>query len=118
MRNPKTEFVASFIGSPPMNFLPVDIAGAAPAGAARLGVRPEHMEISGSTDARVQAQVLYTEALGAETLVHARLADGTLVTVRQDATAPRPKENATVGVGWNASNQMLFDASGRAIEKA
>ncbi len=111
---PRTEFVASFIGSPPMNFLPVGMAGVVAPGAARLGVRPEHMQIT-TTDPRVQAEVRYTEALGAETLVHVALPNGTLATVRQDAGALHPKEGSVVGLGWDASNQTLFDSEGTMI---
>lgn len=113
--NPKTEFVASFIGSPPMNFLPASIAGAAPAGAARIGVRPEHMQIDAPDGTRANATVLYTEALGAETLVHAKLGDGSIVTIRQDAAAPRPSEGSEVKLGWNVRDQKLFDAQGQAV---
>ena len=114
--NPKTEFVASFIGSPPMNFLPASVAGAVPAGAARVGVRPEHVQIEDGANGRAEAHVVYSEALGAETLVHARLNDGTIVTVRQDATRPRPEEGALVRLNWNAGDQKLFDAAGQAVE--
>jgi len=112
--NPQTEFVAGFIGSPPMNFLKAALAGAANPKAATLGVRPEHMEIT-ANNARIEATVLYTEALGAETLVHVRLADGDLATVRQDATVARPDEGDSVGLTWPTEGQALFDAAGARI---
>ncbi len=107
--NPQTEFVASFIGSPPMNFLPAKMAGDAPRGAATLGIRPEHVKIAQSG---VQGTVLYTEALGAETLVHIDLPDATRVTVRQDAAAPPPREGETVSLEWDAGDRIFFDAQG------
>jgi len=114
--DPANTFVAGFIGSPPMNFLPASVAGAVPAGAARVGVRPEHVQIEDGANGRAEAHVVYSEALGAETLVHARLNDGTIVTVRQDATRPRPEEGALVRLNWNADDQKLFDAAGQAVE--
>ena len=46
---PATSFAAGFIGSPPMTLLPADALGPAPAGAHRVGIRPEavHLERGG-----------------------------------------------------------------------
>ncbi|MEW9921571.1 sn-glycerol-3-phosphate ABC transporter ATP-binding protein UgpC [Marimonas sp. MJW-29] len=110
--NPQTEFVGGFIGSPPMNFLDVKLAKDAPADAVRMGVRPEHVEIA-ETGARAQGEVMYAEALGAETLVHVKLADGSVATVRQDAARPQPEEGAQVGLAWSAADQVVFDARGQ-----
>lgn len=103
--NPQTEFVAGFIGSPPMNFLPAGMAAQAPGDAKTLGIRPEHLRI-GQTGA--EATAIYNEALGAETLVHVHLAQGRQVTVRQDAAAPLPEEGAEVHLEWNAQDQIFF----------
>lgn len=108
--NPQTEFVAGFIGSPPMNFLPADMAGDAPQNAKTLGIRPEHLKLAASG---TQAVVIYTEALGAETLVHVDLAGGTRATVRQDATAPLPREGEGVHLLWDANDRIFFDTQGK-----
>jgi len=109
--NPATTFVAGFIGSPPMNFVPVGLVGlGAPEGTV-LGIRPEHVELVSGSD-RLHGTVVYAEALGAETLVHVRLADGTLATVRQDGTAPTPPEGSDVGLIWAEAHQKLFGADG------
>jgi sn-glycerol 3-phosphate transport system ATP-binding protein len=110
--NPQTEFVGGFIGSPPMNFLDVSLGQAMANDAARLGVRPEHITIA-DTGAQTSGEVLYTEALGAETLVHVKLGDGSIATVRQDATKPRPEEGAQVGLAWDRADQISFDAQGK-----
>ena len=112
--NPQTEFVGGFIGSPPMNFLEAGVLPDMPTGAHRVGIRPEQMEIV-ETGARLQGDVLYAEALGAETLVHLRLDDGSTATVRQDAALPQPAEAARVGIGWSVDDQVLFDAQGRRV---
>ncbi|QFT61070.1 sn-glycerol-3-phosphate import ATP-binding protein UgpC (plasmid) [Sulfitobacter sp. THAF37] len=108
--NPQTEFVAGFIGSPPMNFLRAGLATDAPEGARTLGVRPENMVLAGQG---TPATAIYNEALGAETLVHVDLADGTRATVRQDATVPLPEEGAAVHLNWKDADRIFFDSDGR-----
>jgi sn-glycerol 3-phosphate transport system ATP-binding protein len=110
--NPQTAFVAGFIGSPPTNFLDAALLPGLAAGT-RIGIRPEHLRM-GDTG-RLQAQVGYTEALGAETLIHLRLPDGNQMTARQDAAQPIPAEGAPIGLDWDDHNAMHFDAEGRRI---
>ena len=107
--NPATEFVAGFIGSPPTNFLSADVLGQS--GDTKIGVRPEHTRLSDSGS--LKARAAYSEALGAETLVHLKCADGTQVTVRQDAASMIPPEGTEVGLDWDSANEMRFDSSGR-----
>ena len=107
--NPATEFVAGFIGSPPTNFLSADILGQS--GDTKIGVRPEHTRLSDGGS--LKARAAYSEALGAETLVHLKCADGTQVTVRQDAASSIPQEGTEVGLDWDPANEMRFDPSGR-----
>ena len=112
--NPATKFVAGFIGSPPTNFMKATLANVASDAADTLGVRPEHVLIS-ADDPKVSGAVLYSEALGAETLVHVELKDGSLVTVRQSASDEIPSEGEVVSLTWDAGDEMLFDAAGKRI---
>ena len=112
--NPATKFVAGFIGSPPTNFMKATLANVASDAADTLGVRPEHVLIS-TDDPKVSGAVLYSEALGAETLVHVELKDGSLVTVRQSASDGIPSEGEVVSLTWDAGDEMLFDAAGKRI---
>jgi sn-glycerol 3-phosphate transport system ATP-binding protein len=81
---PASTFVASFIGSPPMNLLKQ--APGLPAGQI-LGIRPEHLELSSKGwDLKVDT----VELLGAERLVHAHLGAETL-TLRLDASLSAPQ---------------------------
>ncbi|HEX7162190.1 MAG TPA: TOBE domain-containing protein, partial [Trebonia sp.] len=94
--NPVNQFVAGFIGSPAMNLLtaPLTEAGAALAGvsiplspgvravAARdkltelvVGIRPEHMHLADAAGTVLGGEVLLVEELGADALLHVRLAD-------------------------------------------
>ncbi len=79
---PATLFVAGFIGSPAMNFLPaeglasgalllengVEIPGARGIGPVTLGLRPEHLVADAEGPIRLQVMVI--EQLGANTLLH------------------------------------------------
>ena len=81
---PASTFVASFIGSPPMNLLRQ--APGTPAGQI-LGIRPEHLLLTPGQGWPLQAETV--ELLGAERLVHARLGQERL-TVRLDESVPAP----------------------------
>ena len=74
---PATTFVASFMGSPPMNLLkkaPNADLGGAPG--STLGIRPEHLDIT-PTGWALQVDAL--EMLGAERLVYCRMNDEQLI---------------------------------------
>ncbi|MFB0507263.1 MAG: sn-glycerol-3-phosphate import ATP-binding protein UgpC [Thermodesulfobacteriota bacterium] len=101
---PSTVFVAGFIGSPSMNFLParLDSGGKVvklPGGESlplpddslsthggrevTLGIRPEHLIVTEEDVGLAHLKIDMVEALGADTLVHGHLgADRTSVTVR------------------------------------
>ncbi len=111
--DPRTTFVAGFIGSPATNFLPANVAGDLGKGASLLGVRPEHSQVCTVGEGQVRGRMTYAEALGAETLLHIRLDDGTLFTLRQDGTAPIPSEGEECGVTWDESHQLTFRQDGR-----
>ena len=131
---PASVFVADFIGSPSMNFLPFDggytrgarqvrLGGALQAvpelredaGAAPLlfGVRPEHVHFDAASALR--AEVLGSEYLGTSQIVTCQTALGTTLRARvgTDVSAQR---GDTVGLGFDATRVSLFDAaSGRAL---
>ena len=81
---PASTFVASFIGSPPMNLL--HQAPGLPTGQI-LGIRPEHLDLA--TDGW-ELKVDTVELLGAERLVHAHLGNE-MLTLRLDASMAAPK---------------------------
>ena len=110
---PATTFVASFMGSPPMNLLKhlrnADFGG--PAGAI-LGIRPEHLHIS---DTGWALQVEAIEMLGAERLVYGRLGGESLI-VRMDESQPSPKLGATIHAAPRTDRLHWFDsASGQRL---
>ena len=66
-RNPRNRFVAEFIGSPRMNV--VEGAEADKHGAAAIGIRPEHLDIS-TERGDWAGQVNVSEHLGSDTFFH------------------------------------------------
>ena len=75
---PATTFVASFIGSPPMNLIPQERDGRK----VLFGIRPEHLEPSAEAGAHLVAEIDLIEPLGADTLVYGHLAGGTRIAAR------------------------------------
>jgi multiple sugar transport system ATP-binding protein len=131
-REPVNRFVASFVGSPAMNFIPGRIARDGEtgfiAGANRLGlngyafrglptdapavlgIRPEHIELTASDDpSAVSARVEMVEPMGADSLIWCRLADGTAFSLRHDADA-QAQGGDTLPVRFPAETLSLFDA--------
>jgi multiple sugar transport system ATP-binding protein len=78
---PRNRFVAGFIGSPKMNF----IAGeeACREGADSIGVRPEHLALSGS-GGRWSGTVSISEHLGSDTFVYVQVPGIGTLTARAD----------------------------------
>ena len=122
---PATTFVASFIGSPPMNLIKGNADGSRftaggqtltlPAAAPRsgeliLGLRPEHAELSQTGTAGWQLKVEALEMLGAERLVYGHVGD-TLFTVRLDATLVPPKVGDMVSLATTPQHLHWFDAA-------
>ena len=105
---PATTFVASFIGSPPMNLL--RDAPDAKAGTI-TGIRPEHLDIGESGWAlRVEA----VEMLGAERLVYGRWSHGAgneMVIIRTEEADAVPALGATIHVTPRADRLHAFDAA-------
>ena len=74
---PATTFVASFIGSPPMNLVPQTRDGRK----VLFGIRPEHLDPAPESEANLVLEVDLIEPLGADTLVYGHK-DGTRLAAR------------------------------------
>jgi multiple sugar transport system ATP-binding protein len=92
---PANRFVAEFIGSPPMNFLPVELIlpsqlkhqyfkldlpeiwtqslQSSQIKSLILGIRPQHLSLSSANESSIQITVDLVEALGSETYISAHL---------------------------------------------
>ena len=129
---PATRFVATFVGSPPLNALPgsLDVEGKAfvvaggrvPLGdevfaacverkVTELGVRPEDLAIADrSRPGALQGEVYVVEPLGNETLVEVRLGEHVVELLAErgwDAPIGTP-----VGVAFDPAAACFFDADG------
>jgi len=108
--NPANQFVAGFLGSPSMNFLPADRVGGPPG--LTIGVRPEHMRLA--IDGRIQATVTHVENLGSDTNVLADIGDGAQITVRlfgQHSVTP----DAPIGIDFDDAEALYFNAEGQRV---
>ena len=92
---PASTFVASFIGSPPMNLLK-----AAPGGqpGAITGIRPEHLDmVADGTPGAWNMVVDTVELLGAERLVYGRIGDDSLIVrIAENAPVPQPGDRCAI----------------------
>ncbi len=105
---PATTFVASFIGSPPMNLLK-NAPDAKPG--TMTGIRPEHLDIT-PTGWALEVDAL--EMLGAERLVYGRWAHGAgdeIVIIRTQEDQPVPALGSTIHVTPRADRMHWFDAA-------
>lgn len=125
--NPANVFVASFIGAPPTNILPLEVnTGRAQlmgdiaswlvpdsslaSGNYLLGIRPDKMAImdaSFAKDIRWQADVELVETTGSDRIIHCRC-DGHKFLLSVDRRY-RIQEGETIDVGFNIDDALLFD---------
>ena len=116
---PATTFAARFIGTPAMNLVQLQdgaIAGSsvrlpAPTGAAWLGLRPEAVALSG--EARVPAQVVGLEYLGADVVLRCQVGSEQ-ITVRAPGQQAVQAGQA-LPLAWPPQAMHFFDAAGQRL---
>ena len=135
--DPANQFVAGFIGSPKMNFLPARVVASAngtatielqqhqnvrvtlpvseavSGEAVTLGIRPEHFDAPGTGDAELTLDIDVAEHLGSTSYVYARTGDEPLIIEREESRHELGAEQITVSI--DASKAYLFDQQGRRI---
>jgi ABC-type sugar transport system ATPase subunit len=123
--HPMTEFVAGFIGAPAMNFLAVELEGgqamvegvalgAAPTGAVKLGIRPEHVALRPAGEGQLPATVSICETLGGDAYLYLRLQGGQTLVVRAEGDTTLD-HGAVVGLDLPPPRQHHFGADGRTL---
>jgi sn-glycerol 3-phosphate transport system ATP-binding protein len=106
---PASTFVASFIGSPPMNLLKDAQGGRS---GAITGIRPEHLDVG---DSGWEVRTETVEMLGAERLIYGRL-NGEQIIVRVAENDPVPAADQMIRVKPREDRLHWFDAaSGKRI---
>jgi multiple sugar transport system ATP-binding protein len=127
---PANLFVASFIGSPPMNTVPAVVMKGSAAGkleiggyevdigdrlagygadAVVVGVRPEHLRFVSDAEDGVGAQVDLVESLGHEIQVSGSIGESKRLIVRLDADDVPPAVGDTVRIAADLERIHLFD---------
>jgi multiple sugar transport system ATP-binding protein len=141
--HPANRFVASFIGSPTINFVAATVLSASaqrvglrlpdgalidvPADGSRLqvgasvdmGIRPEHMTVvreHAADDCRFGGEVTLVEQLGESHLVYLRMADGLELVARSPGHA-RVRIGDRIALHADAARVYLFDADGLACRR-
>jgi multiple sugar transport system ATP-binding protein len=129
---PATSFVAGFVGTPAMNFIPVSLVESPngfvsvrlPDGALvetridksslpasqsfKFGIRAECVDVCAPAAGSTVGTAQFVERLGDRTLIYVRLADGTTM-VAEDAGDSRVRLNDSVGLKFNGAAAHLFD---------
>lgn len=127
-QKPQNHFVAGFIGSPKMNFLPVTARDGArltvPGGSVlappsgnvhNIGVRPEHMEIRADSENTLMGKVVASEHLGSDTYAYVSIENverPVMVRLDGERTIPRGE---LISIGFSNSALYYFDADGQSI---
>ncbi|MBB3612542.1 ABC transporter ATP-binding protein [Rhizobium sp. BK602] len=132
---PDNRFVAGFIGSPRMNFVPVTMRQAAGAGriegpgglslsasmqtssepVAEIGIRPEALRLVAADKGRITCTLERIEDLGHEHFGYCRIADDVIWVIRL-ATAPEHDLIGTrVGLDFSEAAVFVFDANGKRL---
>ncbi len=138
--DPDNMFVAGFIGSPKMNFLPAKVtataAGTVTIGLTaqpetvltlpvarhctigepvQLGVRPEHFLAEGQGDAQLIAQVDVIEHLGNTSYVYSHITPGEQIIIEREERRGVDRRTDRITVGLSAAHCLLFDEQGQRI---
>ena len=140
--NPANMFVAGFIGSPSMNFMDGKISGMSDKNVefeldntqkmqincspgeemttgepVRVGVRPEHLELTENGDTKLQGEVFAVERLGGETYLYVNTEKNEELTVHA-AGDKVVGVGDFVSIGFAAKNCHLFNGQGQVLEKS
>ncbi len=126
---PASTFVASFIGAPPMNLLPLTVSGEGyrlpdgstlPAGgqphgkAATLGFRPEDIVVGGTDAFALDFEVMVAEPVGAESYLHGKAGGSNVIVRVHGRTLVQAGERIRIGVP--AGLLHIFGTDGKRID--
>jgi multiple sugar transport system ATP-binding protein len=106
--NPVSAYVATRLGQPRINLLPAGLFPGAPAGAAQIGLRPEHLRQGEGQPATVRR----VEHLGDQTRLHLALSGHDVVTLTDVHTTLSPGDTIAI----RPENPLWFDAAGARVQ--
>jgi multiple sugar transport system ATP-binding protein len=110
---PADRYVASRLGTPPINFLPAELLphAAMPPGTETLGIRTEHLQIAKANGGQFTGRVRRIEHLGDQNHIHLEYRDRTLVTLAD----PHAPLEAGQEVELQLVQPLYFDGAGQRI---
>ena len=121
---PVNTFVAGFIGSPRMNFIPLAALPAThalrahlPTASDQIGIRPEHFEIdsgNGTDGQALQITVKSSEYMGSSSLMQGQLQDGTAIEALLNGTN-LPERGKTLWMRVAPGKVHAFSKDGHSI---
>jgi len=115
--HPVNEYVASKLGSPPINLIPIDTLGESdmtyPEGAKTIGIRTENTSINKTSDSNFQVTIRRVEHLGDQSYLHLTLDSHELI-ILADPHLPY-KEGEQLYIDF--INPIFFDENGDAIRQ-
>ena len=139
--HPRNRFVAGFIGSPRMNFIPAQVvsveeaqvtvrlsttneilpvtasgARVQPGQSVTLGIRPEHMDLGDSVSSGLTREVVLVERLGEQTYVHLDEPGGQALVAKAPGNA-QISRGERLRFGIAPACAYLFDDDGIALER-
>jgi sn-glycerol 3-phosphate transport system ATP-binding protein len=103
---PATTFVASFIGSPPMNLIPDQRGGRK----VFFGIRPEHLEPCAESEAKLVLQIDLVEPLGADTLVYGHLSSNGSARIAARLSPSVAARTGKLPLAYRPESVHYFDA--------
>jgi multiple sugar transport system ATP-binding protein len=111
---PVNRFVAGFLGSPRINFLPPQALPGArlSPGAESLGLRPEHLRLQLASGAMLQGQIVLIEYLGDACIAHVQIAAAAQPLAVKLPAGLSWQRHQTVGLDWSPEHLLAFDAQG------
>ena len=115
-QTPQNAFVAQFIGSPKMNFLPAETLakdtlnalGVTARPGTMVGIRPEHFRTTATAKALVSAKLELVENLGEYALAHMLTAAGEEIIVKME-TPPKQAAGEMIHLITDTASLHLFD---------
>ncbi len=137
-QQPATRFVAGFIGSPTMNFMPAellggneegcrvqapglgelslpqDACGQGPGAELSLGVRPEHLRLA-EAEGDNRFEIVNVEYLGNEVYVYLEPREGDTLLIHRSEAPSDWQVGQDVALRVDVEHTHLFDASDRAL---
>jgi len=139
--NPANMFVAGFIGSPAMNFLDANLSGISENNvefklenankiktlcnpgnnittgvSVRVGIRPEHLQLTENGESKLEGKVFAVERLGGETYLYINTENNKEITVHSSGDKV-VSVGENVSIGFSPDNCHLFDEQGQVFEK-